>query len=642
MGSGAGIPAAHPAFGCLGELGDCLLINLPPAEVERKGLWAAVAEREVMAEQEVCGGRQLEVPRRRFRGHRELGSVRGCSPAAAAPGGGAAMAATRVAGLEGRGRTASAAQGRKVTLSQHVQELRAIVSLQEQGRKFFTQSCEEKLGQNRERLPRLRAAVQEDVQALGVIQKRDKLTISEACGAQQHLGIALARKTVEVAQEKLRDEIYAQVNTCNMLLYQVRQRSRAREELQRRLQELRDVEMDDKRHQVQMIRQLENNIEKMLTKVRSGQKVTALYLLVQDVLRKELIHLPLHLDLLCRMAELCHGELEDMEVMALDALKAAEVAKEDMVEMETQFLAEREFRYRSLAAQKVPIDRLWLKEASERHLRAQARYELVVDFPNLHPQDPLVDTKLEATKSQMEHEAWVTEKMEQAKAAVQCSRLWDIPGRLLAQQKSSVDLEQYLKGRKEKKQALKEMLKELEMKQAELKFHQPHNRSRMLEEQLRMNLQREEARLEQMRAQMLRNQELLLEFENGIDNLFIHLHDITVPGQEDSVKAKGLEEKLQHCQQKLQYLVQRVADLPPDSHSPDENNETFVKVRNFLEKTTANDPQNLKISLEDISSRVQDPFDFADRDHGLVLTREDIKKQGLNLIESKKKSSKKR
>lgn len=37
---------------------------------------------------------------------------------------------------------------------------------------------------------------------------------------------------------------------------------------------------------------------------------------------------------------------------------------------------------------------------------------------------PILDTKLKATKSQMEREAWVTEKMEKAKAAVQCSRLW--------------------------------------------------------------------------------------------------------------------------------------------------------------------------------------------------------------------------
>lgn len=35
-----------------------------------------------------------------------------------------------------------------------------------------------------------------------------------------------------------------------------------------------------------MIRQLENSIEKMLMKVRTGQKVTLLYLAVKDVLKK--------------------------------------------------------------------------------------------------------------------------------------------------------------------------------------------------------------------------------------------------------------------------------------------------------------------------------------------------------------------
>lgn len=79
-----------------------------------------------MAEQEVCGARQLEVPRRRFRGRRELGSIAGHSPATGA----AAMAATHAAGLEGRGGSASAVPGRKASFSQRVQELRAVIALQ--------------------------------------------------------------------------------------------------------------------------------------------------------------------------------------------------------------------------------------------------------------------------------------------------------------------------------------------------------------------------------------------------------------------------------------------------------------------------------------------------------------------------------
>lgn len=37
---------------------------------------------------------------------------------------------------------------------------------------------------------------------------------------------------------------------------------------------------------------------------------------------------------------------------------------------------------------------------------------------------PTPGTKLEATKSQMEYEALVREKIEKARAAVQCSHLW--------------------------------------------------------------------------------------------------------------------------------------------------------------------------------------------------------------------------
>lgn len=132
---------------------------------------------------------------------------------------------------------------------------------------------------------------------------------------------------MQVAREKLRAEVCRQVNTCNMLLYQVEQRSRAKERLQRRLQQLQDVQRAEKQQQAQVpgplpgvaapvggfsqpcppgwalvsvdgltpclqpslpqvVRTLEGNIEKMQTKVRAGQKVTALYVAVRDALRK--------------------------------------------------------------------------------------------------------------------------------------------------------------------------------------------------------------------------------------------------------------------------------------------------------------------------------------------------------------------
>lgn len=63
---------------------------------------------------------------------------------------------------------------------------------------------------------------------------------------------------------------------------------------------------------------------------------------------------------------------------------------------------------------------------------------------------------------------------------------------------------------------------------------------RGLEEELRTRLQWEEARLEQRRAQLLRSQETLLELETGLDNLWVRLRGIPVPGQ---VPAQGWAER---------------------------------------------------------------------------------------------------
>ncbi|XP_068272061.1 coiled-coil domain-containing protein 183-like [Nyctibius grandis] len=447
---------------------------------------------------------------------------------------------------------------------------------------------------------------------------------------------------IQMAKEKVWDEIYDRVNTSNMLLYQLRQRVQTRDKLQRRLQQLQDIEMDDKQRQAQLqaVRQLQNETDKVFTKIRAGQKVTRLYLAIREVLRKEMTDLRLQLDLLCGNDKLYREEQEDMELMALNALKATDVTKEEVAKTEAQCLADSKFRYRSLADQKVDVNRLWLKEAGESHLGAKAKHELAMGSLTLHPQDLLMGTKLEATKSRMQHEALVTEKMERAKAVVERSCFWDIPNRLLAQQKSLVDLEQYVNECKEKKQALKEELKELELKLALVKFRQPPNTTRAQEEEeLRMKEQQEEARLEQYRAQILRNEEFLFQFEIGIEDLFARLRVITVPGQDDSGKAMGVEEKLWHCHQKLKYLMQQMADLPPDIL--DENDTTFVKVRDLLEQASTNDQQNLRISLEDTDSGIHDPIDFAGKDQGRVLTREEIKNQGLELMKSMRKSKKK-
>ncbi|XP_015736293.1 coiled-coil domain-containing protein 183 [Coturnix japonica] len=524
---------------------------------------------------------------------------------------------------------------RRADMNQQIQELRYIIALQEKGKTFSRQLCEEKLNQNKKLLSQLHEALQEDIHALDVAQKYDQRIIAKFSRKQKYL----CGKTAQGAQEKLRSSIFNQVNSCNALLHEVKQRSQARDVLQWRLQQLLDERIADKRlqEQVQTIRQLENNIEKMYMKIHAGQKVTVLYLALRDVLKKELDYLLLHLDLVHILAGAYQVEVPDRELLASVALKSSEISRRDLTMLEARFMEEEEFRHHTLSTQKVQTDWLWLKEASKKHTRGQGRYDLGVDFPSMLAQDSALGYQLHATRSQIEHESFVTAEVEKAKAAVQCSRVWDITSKLLAQQKSTAELEEHIRACKEKRRALKDTLQELELKHAELKFHQPPSTisCKKLEAELRERLQQEEARLEEVRAQYVRNQELLLQFENGVDNLVIRLHGIDVPDQDLPVEFKGVDEKLQYCRQKLQHLAQRVSSLSAHVYSSDEDNETFVKVRNLLEKTTAKEPWNMKIPLEDKGSGMQAPSDFVDEDQDQVLTREDIKKQGLHLIESK-------
>ncbi|XP_014736966.1 PREDICTED: coiled-coil domain-containing protein 183 [Sturnus vulgaris] len=533
-------------------------------------------------------------------------------------------------GMEAPGST----RGPKAELSQRSQEMRALVALQEQGRKIFAQSCEEKFRQNRELLPSLQAALQEDSSILKFVLKYNKLPIKDAFGEGQEL--VSATENLEVVIKKIEAKVHEQVKVCDVLLHQLRQWSQAKDERQRRLQELQDAETDPKwqEPQLQTIRQLGNDIEKMLLKIHNGEIVTKLYLQLQEVLRRELVYLPRYLDLLCGMAVMYHEELT-----ARSSLKANDVIKKLMAEAGPQVRVEKQLRDQSLAEQRKHIESLRQQEESERQQRQQAVSMLSAE-QDLSSSDVLMGADVEATKAKMQREAFVTDKMEKAKTALQCSCLWDIPSSIQAQRRSLENLQQHIDECRERKKVLKKTLQELELKQAKLKFNQPVSTTRLREEELRQNLKQEEARLEQMRAQMLKNQKRLIEFENIIDNLYLYLQGILIPGQEDSVAVVGLEEKLQQCEKKLQFLKEKMAARPEDSAH--ERSETLAKVRNLLEKRTADETQNLKISFEDEDTMEDDTLDFEDEDHDYIPSREDIKKQGLHLIRMNTRRRKKK
>uniref|UniRef100_A0A8D2KRU9 Uncharacterized protein n=1 Tax=Varanus komodoensis TaxID=61221 RepID=A0A8D2KRU9_VARKO len=176
-------------------------------------------------------------------------------------------------------------------------------------------------------------------------------------------GPTLSRPWQE-ARALLSSHVFDRMNAHNVLLFEVKRRGKLLEDLQLRLQQLLDLgtASPESQLQLQMIRQLENSIEKMRVKITTAGKTCMLYTKMLDVLREELSHFPFILDDLESRVGVYQVELKGMHLMAVDAIEAMEA-----------LVAEKKFRENSLSIQKKQIERIRTKDASERHRRMVSR-----------------------------------------------------------------------------------------------------------------------------------------------------------------------------------------------------------------------------------------------------------------------------
>ncbi|KAK2120732.1 hypothetical protein P7K49_002118 [Saguinus oedipus] len=191
----------------------------------------------------------------------------------------------------------------------------------------------------------------------------------------------------------------------------------------------------------------------------------------------------------------------------------------------------------------------------------------------------------------MEYQTLVTAMVEKVKSAVRCSHVWDIAGCFLAQRNTEENLELQLEDYEERQLRLKALVKQLELKEAVLKFHQRPSSIRCsqlpglrathqgptkapglqpgwelgvfksIEKKMTDMLKEEEERLQLMHSNMTKGQKLLLTIQMGVDNLYARLMGIPLPSaQREVVPSDTLDlySKLAYCEGKLTYLADKV------------------------------------------------------------------------------------
>ncbi|XP_053427450.1 coiled-coil domain-containing protein 183 [Nycticebus coucang] len=524
-------------------------------------------------------------------------------------------------------------------LEEQMQELKTITRLQEQCQMVQTQGMKEKTTQNKATMTLLRSDIRRGAQDWAFAKKYDQWIISKACGTEVPLNLAHSRSTMEVAREKLRKYVFDRVNAHNVLIYLVRRRGQKLENMQLELASLRSQRDATKEEQrlLQIIRQLENNIEKTMMKITTSQNIHLLYVDLLDYLKKVLVGYPTELDKLQNLVVEYCSELSDMTVMSQEAMMITDEVKRNMRQGEASFIEERRARENRLNQQKKLIDKIRTKETSEKYRRGQTD----LDFPsNLMNAEILKVRRKETSEVDIEYQTDVTALVEKVKTAVRCSHLWDIAGRFLAQKNTEENLELQLEDCEERRRRLEALTGRLGLEEALLKFRQlPSSISfKSIEKKMKDMLKEEEERLQLAHSNMNKSQKMLLIIQMGIDNLYIRLYGVALPSaqkEEAPHDTLDLYSKLAHCEEKLTFLTDRLQTLS-------RTEEVGTKVRDALESSTLKEKHNTRISFEDLEDDMIETFQFADVDHSYVPSRAEIKRQAQRLIEVKFKGSKKK
>ncbi|XP_036272786.1 coiled-coil domain-containing protein 183 isoform X2 [Pipistrellus kuhlii] len=525
-------------------------------------------------------------------------------------------------------------------VDEQIQELKTITQLQEQCRALQIQAMKEKTVKNKATVALLRSNIRRGTQEWALANNYDKQSISRACGNDVPMRLAHCRSSMEVAREKLRKYVFDRVNVHNVLIHLVRRRGQQLEGLQLQLEGLQHQPLASKEELrlLQVIRQLENNIEKTTIKITTSQNIQLLYQDLLDYLKKELSGYPTELDKLQNLVVDYCSELSDMTVMSQDAMMITDEVKMNLRQKEATFIEERRARENRLNQQKKLIDKIHTKETSEKYRRGRRD----LDFPTRLVGSESKVRKRETSQSDMEYQTNLTALVEKIKSAVRCSHLWDITGQFLAQRNTEDNLQLQMKECEERRSQLRALMRKLEMEEALLKFHQSTSSGSFESAQNKMKdlLKEEEFRLQLAHSNMTKSQKLLLTLQMGIDNLYLRLVGIALPPAQkmatpDTLDGLDLHSKLAYCENTLLYLVDKLQILSATE-------ESNIKVRDMLESSTLKEKQNTRITFEELEEDMIESFHFADVDHSYVPSRAEIKKQSQRVIEEKFKTAKKK
>nr|XP_006640619.1 PREDICTED: coiled-coil domain-containing protein 183 isoform X2 [Lepisosteus oculatus] len=531
--------------------------------------------------------------------------------------------------------------GKTLSLQQQIEEQRAKIQLLEHFQLANVQTSRDTIRRNARRIQSLRAENRQKFRRLAQAQQADRAVIVQACRSRKRSRLSLQGGRLEDVLERLNKQLYGLVNKYNAQSFQSQQRELQLGQLREKLHtlDLHSAPGPALLQDIQRVRQLENNIEKMNIKVGAAERIQDMYEDIKEHLQGELRGLPQTLEELRAVICARDTELDHVAQISQHAVTTVEVTKRELWLLEQQFLQERQAREQELAERKgtSPVGGKGQPgDPGQRQDRKGVKGGLPVG------PDPSAASRggqLPVPQAPRELSARLATDIESLREALSCTDLQVLESRILSQQSRQEHLLSWVQQCQEKVEAHRASLASLEVQHAQLKFSAGPSAASFerLRAGLEAGLEGQRERCGQGGPRLAVAQGLLEEAEQGIDNLHCKLSCVALPGKEAQEDA-GLDaqQKLQQLHAKLMALQDLVGTTAmPGSQDTD-------KLWAFLEHSTLEEPRTCRLPLHALcSSLSEDSFQFLSPEEDCSLSRDEIKRRGRQLLEEHNPAKKK-
>ncbi|XP_071210328.1 coiled-coil domain-containing protein 183-like [Salvelinus alpinus] len=355
-------------------------------------------------------------------------------------------------------------------------------------------------------------------------------------------------------------------------------------------QAIKALELDsnadgDEQHYDQRVRELENSLEKMTIKITEAERIQKTYLRVCDHLHQEVREMPMALDQLQNSVVSGQTELGKVAHMSHTAVAAVDCTKVRRGTIR-EGLAEETAHIR--AQQTTPVS-----------TTPQSIFKLVEDIDAL-------------------------------REALSCTDLQELETRLVSQKAIREQLHNQMTQCEELVRQSMDTLAALELQYAQLKFSAgpSSDRFEQLKEEMQAELEQEEERCSHWKDKLGKAQSVLHGVEKGVNNLFFRMSCVQVKDSPRELGGLDAIEKLREIGARLPTL-QTTA-----SEKTEENTADHEKVWSFLEQSTMMEPRNYKRASSPVyDSTSEDTFQFRSQEEDCSMSREEIKRRSIQLIE---------